>query len=99
MLSPIKAFNYVNSIIQSNTGYSFSFSNLPNKINKVALPAIALAVGYIVAVNAEDLPTSKCCCNYDNCITLCVEGALQQENFLHELGKCVRICVNHFSGK
>ncbi len=100
MLSLIKAFNYVNSTVQKTTGYSFSLSHIPQNINKVALPAIALATGMYLAVNAEDLSKShliECCCSYDDCIALCAEGALQYEDFFHELGKCVRICVVRFS--
>lgn len=99
MLNPIKAFNYVNSTIQSVTGYSFSPSNLHKNINKIALPAIALVTGMYV-VSAEDLSKSSlagCCCSYDDCISFCAEGCLKyNENFFHELGKCVRICVTHF---
>ncbi|MGB7128439.1 MAG: hypothetical protein WBD50_05060 [Candidatus Rhabdochlamydia sp.] len=87
----------MNSTIQRITGYSFSLFHVPQNINKVALPAIALAAGMYIAANAEGL-SSQCCCSYDGCIALCSEGALQlqNKNFFHELGKCVRICVAHF---
>ena len=96
MLSPIKAFACVNSTIQNFTGYSFSFSNLPKNINKIALPAIALATGMYAAVSAQEIYLVGHCCNYDDCIALCAEGTLQYENFFQELGKCARICVKHF---
>ncbi|HEV3269644.1 MAG TPA: hypothetical protein VGZ69_03230 [Candidatus Rhabdochlamydia sp.] len=97
MLNPIKAFSDMNSTIQRITGYSFSLSHIPQNINKVALPAIALAAGMYAAANAEGLP-SQCYCSYDDCIALCSEGVLQLQNkdFFHELGKCVRICVTQF---
>lgn len=99
MLNPIKAFNNVNSVIQNVIGYSFSLSNLPKNINKIALPAIALVTGMYI-VSAEDFSKNSlagCCCSYDDCISFCAEGCLKyNENFFHELGKCVRICVKHF---
>ncbi|PWU16056.1 MAG: hypothetical protein C5B45_01400 [Chlamydiae bacterium] len=87
----------MNSTIQNVTGYSFSLSPISQNINKVALPVIALTVGMNAAANAEDLP-SRCSCSYDDCIAFCLEGALQLQNkdFFHELGKCVRICVASF---
>ncbi len=54
MLNPVQAFGYVNSAIQSNTGYSFS--QLAKNVNKIAFPAIVLAGMYMVSAK-EDFGT------------------------------------------
>ncbi len=95
MLNPIQAFGYMNSAIQSNTGYSFS--QLAKNINKIALPAIALVGMYMSLVSAEDC--SRICPadpDYDDCIAFCVKETLPYESFLHELGTCVRVCVAYY---
>ncbi|MGL4540302.1 MAG: hypothetical protein ACRCU0_04935 [Candidatus Rhabdochlamydia sp.] len=104
MLNPIQAFGYVNSAIQNNT--SCSFSTLSKTVNKIALPIIALASLYISTVAAKDHSCprdseyySNTCStypNYDDCITFCLEDTIQYDSFLHELGTCVRMCVDYF---
>jgi hypothetical protein len=104
MLNPIQAFGYVHSAIQNNTGYSFS--QLAKNVNKIALPAIALASLYMSTVSAKDYSCPKdseyysntCSTypNYDDCITFCVEETLQYDSFLHELATCARMCVDYY---
>ena len=108
MLNPIKVFNDVNSAIQNVTGYSFSLSNIPRNINKIAFPATALATGLYVAASESQEGSSRLyitdcgedcitVSNYDDCIFSCERGFLKySEKFINELGKCMRVCVQHF---
>jgi len=98
MLNPVQAFDYVNSAIQSNTGYSFS--QLAKNVNKIAFPAIVLAGMYMVSAK-EDFGTCPrdpedysrfTCSNYDDCITFCLEKASQYgESFIAEFDKCAQV--------
>ncbi|QZA58964.1 hypothetical protein [Candidatus Rhabdochlamydia porcellionis] len=103
MLNLVKMLNCTNAIIHNTTGYSFSLSNIPKNISKVAFPAIALIGGTYVLAKADNTYRDpvECCsyvsCEYENCVIDCVEGAFQAyQNFFYELGKCLRICVKNF---
>ena len=99
MLNPIQAFKDVNSAIQNVTGYSFSLSNIPKNINKMAFPAIALATGMYVAASESKGGSSivPVVSSYENCIASCVRGSFKyNQDFFLELGKCVRVCVDYF---
>ena len=93
MLNPIQAFKDVNSAIQNVTGYSFSLSNIPKNINKIAFPAIALATGMYVAAGErgssiihiasykEYIANCGEDCDivysYEDCIISCARGSLK----------------------
>ena len=95
MLSPLKAFTCVQKI----TGCSFLFSNLSKNMNNIALPAIALASGMYTIANAEYIDKSHLIedVSYAGCIAHCIDIASNYENFFHELGICVRVCIKYFS--
>ena len=95
MLSPLKAFTCVQKI----TGCSFLFSNLSKNMNNIALPAIALASGMYMVVNAENITKSFLVedFTYEVCIAHCIVLDGNYENFFHELGICVRVCIKYFS--
>ena len=91
MLSPIQAFNCMNSAIQSSTGYSFSLSNIPKKINRADLLAIALVTKmYMSTANAEDLECFGRSFN-GNCTDFCYSDI--PEEFPHLVPICVRGCL------
>ncbi|MGL4540301.1 MAG: hypothetical protein ACRCU0_04930 [Candidatus Rhabdochlamydia sp.] len=104
MLNPIQAFGYMNSAIQSNTGYSFS--QLAKNVTKVALPAIILASMYMSEVSAqEDFRTclkdsdARACSiyfNHDDCINSCLIESSQYKNLLREMSACVQMCTEYF---
>ncbi|MGB8088062.1 MAG: hypothetical protein WCE84_01455 [Candidatus Rhabdochlamydia sp.] len=99
MLSPLKAFTCVQKI----TGCSFLFSNLSKNMNNIALPAIALASGMYMVVNAENITKSFLVedFTYEDCVSNCVEWTVKMKltlykDFVDELGACLRMCVNEF---
>lgn len=106
MLNPIKAFEYVNSTIHSSTG--FSFSQFSKKVSEIALPIIVLVGMHMSTVSAgeyfgtcpkdSEYYSNTCSTypSYDDCINFCLEETIQYESFLHELGTCVRMCVEYY---
>ena len=108
MLNPIQAFKDVNSAIQNVTGYSFSLSNIPKNIHKIAFSAIGLVTGLCVAASESEGGSSRLyitdcgedciiVSDYNDCIFSCERGFLNYtEIFIDQLGKCMRVCVQRF---
>jgi hypothetical protein len=102
MSSPINAFACVNSIIQNNTRYSFSLSNLCKVITITALPIIVLLANQICMPTCEASSIFVRGSNYtceDFCRGDCTEFTRtvvgsQAENFSSNVFfACLHICL------
>lgn len=96
MLNPIKAFNDVHSTIQNSTGYSFSLSNIPKNINKIAFPAIALATGVYVAASESKKGSSILhVAERKDFMANCGEDCIIISNYHDCIASCVRGCLKY----
>ena len=96
MLNPIQAFKDVNSAVQNVTGYSFSLSNIPKNINKIAFPAIALATGmYVAASESKGGSSILHIAERKDFMANCGEDCIVVSNYDDCIFSCVRGCLKY----